>query len=140
MGDRRLLVALFQNLIGNAVKFRGEEHPIVQIGAEVEGDSFVVTVADNGIGIDEEYAQQIFTIFQRLHNRTDYEGTGIGLALVKKIVEFHGGSIWLDATVTGGATFRFRLPVDSRPDGGARPSTDAPLASVPSTAAEASSP
>ena len=139
MGDRRLLVALFQNLIGNAVKFRGEEHPIVQIGAGVEGDSFVVAVADNGIGIDEEYAQQIFTIFQRLHNRTDYEGTGIGLALAKKIVEFHGGSIWLDATVTGGATFRFRLPVGSRSDGGARLGADAPLVSVPSTAEEASS-
>lgn len=118
-GDRRLLVALFQNLIGNAVKFRDEDAPTVRIDAEPDGDAFVISVADNGIGIDEEYAQQIFTIFQRLHNRTDYEGTGIGLALAKKIVEFHGGSIWLDTTVADGATFRFRLPVAARPGGDA---------------------
>ena len=117
MGDRRLLVALFQNLIGNAVKFRDEEAPMVRIGAEPDGDAYVISVADNGIGIDPEYADQIFTIFQRLHNRTDYEGTGIGLALAKKIVEYHGGSIWLDTGVADGSTFRLRLPVAARPRG-----------------------
>ena len=84
----------------------------------LDGDQWVVSVADNGIGIDAEYAEQIFTIFQRLHSRTDYEGTGIGLALAKKIVEHHGGTIWLDNEVAEGATFRFSLPVVGGTDAG----------------------
>ena len=121
LGDRRLLIALFQNLIGNAVKFHGDEPPIVRVSAEPAdattdggdhggGERWIVSVADNGIGIDGEYAEQIFTIFQRLHARTDYEGTGIGLALAKKIAEHHDGTIWLDTTVDRGATFRVAFP------------------------------
>ena len=118
VGDRRLLVALFQNLIGNALKFRDRDQPVVRIDAIRDGERWVVSVADNGIGIDPEYGEQIFTIFQRLHSRTDYEGTGIGLALAKKIVEHHGGSIWLDDEVAEGATFRFSRPVVEGTDAG----------------------
>jgi signal transduction histidine kinase len=121
LGDRRLLVALFQNLIGNAVKFRGDDAPVVRVSDdtypdtdgdthETPGGRWVISVADNGIGIEDDYAEQIFTIFQRLHNRTEYDGTGIGLALAKRIIEYHDGSIWLDTEVDRGATFRFTLP------------------------------
>jgi light-regulated signal transduction histidine kinase (bacteriophytochrome) len=113
MGDRRLLGQVVQNLVGNALKFRRpDEPPVVEVSCTDDGDDemYTITVADNGIGIAPEYADQIFTIFKRLHVKTEYEGTGIGLALVKKVVEFHGGQIWLDASRSPGATFRFSLP------------------------------
>ena len=114
-GDRTLLIALFQNLVGNAIKYRGEEAPVVRIGVVAHEDEWHVSVADNGIGIEPQYAERIFAIFQRLHLRDEYGGTGIGLALCRKIVEFHGGRIWLDigaGTTPGrGATFTFSLPV-----------------------------
>jgi hypothetical protein len=113
-GDRRLLGATLQNLIGNALKFRGPERPVVTIDATLTdgaaGDEWVITVADNGIGVDPDYGEQIFTIFKRLHSKSEYPGTGIGLALSKKIVEFHGGRIWLEPTSPPGATFKLALP------------------------------
>ncbi|GAA1078111.1 sensor histidine kinase [Nocardiopsis composta] len=95
-GDRTLLTQVFFNLVGNAVKFRGESDARVHISARREGDEWIFCCADNGIGIDPQYAERIFVIFQRLHTRDKYGGTGIGLAMCKKIVEFHGGRIWLD--------------------------------------------
>jgi signal transduction histidine kinase len=110
-GDRAQLSSLFQNLISNAVKFRSAEPPIVQITALRQGDEWQLSCADNGIGIEREYAERIFLIFQRLHSREAYEGTGIGLALCRKIVEYHGGRIWLDTDYTEGACFRLTLPI-----------------------------
>lgn len=110
-GDHRLLVAVFQNLLGNAVKFRREEPPRVEVATHRTGDEWTITVSDNGIGIDPAYRDQIFTIFRRLHNRADYAGTGIGLALCKKILEFHGGRIWVADTQGPGTTIAFTLPV-----------------------------
>jgi light-regulated signal transduction histidine kinase (bacteriophytochrome) len=103
---------LLRNLIGNAVKFRGNDAPVIEIRADrdPESDDWRIEVADNGIGIEPEYADKVFVIFQRLHSRDDYEGTGIGLALAKKIVEFHGGHIWVDTTRTQGTAIRFTLP------------------------------
>jgi signal transduction histidine kinase len=110
-GEPALLAAVFQNLIGNAVKFRGEEPAVVRVSVARQGDDWEFAVADNGIGIDEEYAERIFVIFQRLHPKDAYPGTGIGLALSRKIVDYHGGRIWLDTTAPSGTTFRFALPV-----------------------------
>jgi signal transduction histidine kinase len=110
-GEPALLAAVFQNLIGNAVKFRGEDPAVVRVTVTRQGDEWEFAVADNGIGIDEEYAERIFVIFQRLHPKDAYAGTGIGLALSRKIVDYHGGRIWLDTTVPSGTTFRFTLPV-----------------------------
>ncbi|GAA1467872.1 ATP-binding protein [Nocardiopsis exhalans] len=95
-GDRTLLTQVFFNLVGNAVKFRGEDAPAVHISVERQDDEWVFCCADNGIGIEPQYAERIFVIFQRLHTREKYTGTGIGLAMCKKIVEFHGGRMWLD--------------------------------------------
>jgi signal transduction histidine kinase len=114
-GDPGLLTLLFQNLIGNAIKFRGEDAPRVRISARAvdDGEGWTVTVADNGIGIEAEYAERIFVIFQRLHSRASYEGTGIGLAMCRKIVEHHGGRIWLGVDGdTPGTSFNFTLPAD----------------------------
>jgi signal transduction histidine kinase len=113
-GDHSLLVQLLQNLIGNGVKFRGEEPPRVHVGAtRSAGDPNVweFSCRDNGIGIDEQYEDKIFVIFQRLHGRDAYGGTGIGLAMCKKIVEYHGGRLWLDTEPreTPGAVFRWTL-------------------------------
>jgi hypothetical protein len=113
-GDRSLLISLFENLIGNAIKYRrADVAPVVRIAAEHDDQAgmWTVTVRDNGIGIDPQYAERIFVVFQRLHLRDQYGGTGIGLALCRKIVEFHGGQIWLDPVQSGaGATFRFTIP------------------------------
>ncbi|WP_159943058.1 MULTISPECIES: ATP-binding protein [unclassified Nocardiopsis] len=104
-GDRTLLTQVFFNLVGNAVKFRGEEDPRVHISVRRDEHEWVFCCSDNGIGIEPQYAERIFVIFQRLHTRDKYTGTGIGLAMCKKIVEFHGGRIWLDTdTETPGAT------------------------------------
>jgi signal transduction histidine kinase len=111
-GDGSLLRVVFQNLIGNAIKFRGEAPPRVELSAVRDGEQWRFRVADNGIGIDPEYAERIFVIFQRLHARSEYEGTGIGLAMCRKIVEYHGGRMWLDTDVPAGSgsTFYFTLP------------------------------
>jgi light-regulated signal transduction histidine kinase (bacteriophytochrome) len=110
-GDRTLLVSLFQNLVANAVKFRGADPPVVRIAARRLEAEWEFSCADNGIGIEPEYAERIFVIFQRLHAKEAYPGTGIGLALCRKIVEHHGGRIWLDAEHAPGTCFRFTLPI-----------------------------
>jgi len=109
-GEPALLSLVFQNLVGNALKFHGERRPIVSIRARRREGEWVVSCADNGIGIDPAEEERIFAIFQRLHPRERYAGTGIGLAMCRKIVEYHGGRIWLDRDVRDGATFHFTLP------------------------------
>ncbi len=110
-GEATLLSAVFQNLMSNALKFRGPADPIITIEAERDGDMWKFSVHDNGIGIEPEYADRIFVIFQRLHPKDAYPGTGIGLAMCRKIVEYHGGTIWLKTDVDAGTTFEFTLPV-----------------------------
>jgi PAS domain S-box-containing protein len=109
VGQRAALVQLFQNLAGNALKFRSGKPPVIRIEAEEDAHSWRVTFADNGIGIAPEHCERIFVVFQRLHSRAEYEGTGIGLAICKKVVERHGGTIHAEATPGGGTTFRFSL-------------------------------
>jgi light-regulated signal transduction histidine kinase (bacteriophytochrome) len=108
---------LLQNLIANSLKFHGEEPPTIHVSARLNKKlnsgmtgEWIFSVSDNGIGIDPEYAERIFVIFQRLHGREQYPGTGIGLAICKKIVERHGGRIWVESQPGKGATFYFTLP------------------------------
>ena len=110
LADHTQLVQLFQNLIGNAIKFRSEHQPLVVIDAIPEGDFWLFSISDNGIGIEPKYFERIFEIFKRLHSREKYPGTGMGLATCKKIVERHGGRIWLQSTLGQGTTFYFTLP------------------------------
>jgi signal transduction histidine kinase len=111
-GEEPLLTTLFANLVGNSLKFRRPDvPPVITITASREEREWRINVRDNGIGIEAEFADKVFVIFQRLHARDAYEGTGIGLAIVKKIVEYHGGRIWLDVDVPEGASIWFTLPV-----------------------------
>jgi len=109
-GDKVQLTQLFQNLLSNALKYQREEPPVIRIGANaVEGGHFQFYVGDNGIGIDPLFFDKIFIIFQRLHNKSDYSGTGIGLAICKKIVERHGGKIWVEPAPQQGSVFYFTI-------------------------------
>lgn len=109
-GEYRQVVQLFQNLVGNALKFRGTEAPRVIVGARERESDWRFAVKDNGIGIDPKFQQRIFGMFQRLHTAEEYPGTGVGLALCKRIVERHGGEIWVHSTPGEGATFFFTIP------------------------------
>jgi light-regulated signal transduction histidine kinase (bacteriophytochrome) len=108
--DRTRLRQVFQNLITNALKYQPPgRKPVVEVTGEMKNNSWLFSVTDNGIGIEKAYYDKIFMIFQRLHNRTEYPGTGIGLALCKKIVEQHGGRIWVESEPGKGSTFYFTL-------------------------------
>ncbi|MGB3615337.1 MAG: ATP-binding protein, partial [Elainellaceae cyanobacterium] len=109
-GNDVLLRQLLQNLIGNSLKYRTDEAPRIVIDAVPAGEFWQISMTDNGIGIAPEFAERIFVVFQRLHIREAYEGTGIGLAVCKRIVEHHGGRIWVDSQLGKGATFHFTLP------------------------------
>ncbi|MGC2123522.1 MAG: ATP-binding protein [Xanthobacteraceae bacterium] len=108
--DSVQLAQVFQNLIGNALKFRGESPPHIQIHGERQDNKLLFRVEDNGIGIDKQYCDRVFQMFQRLHERGRYEGSGVGLAIAKKIVERHGGRIWFDSEPERGTTFFFTMP------------------------------
>jgi signal transduction histidine kinase len=110
--DRSRMTQVFQNLIGNAIKFRGKEPPAISVQAEKRGQQWLFSVSDNGIGIAPEQAENIFVVFQRLHTRTEYPGNGIGLAICKKIIEHCGGKIWVEAQAGHGSIFKFTLPCD----------------------------
>jgi len=113
--SRSQMGQLYQNLISNALKFSDEDHPEISITSRKNGKMHIFGVKDNGIGIEPEHQQKIFEMFSRLHTREEYEGTGIGLATCKKIVERHGGSIWVESEKNDGATFYFTLPFDKKP-------------------------
>jgi chemotaxis family two-component system sensor kinase Cph1 len=105
------MIQLFQNLIGNAIKYRSEENPKVHISSDnVFDNEHIFAVKDNGIGIDQNHQERIFTIFQRLHSREEYDGTGIGLAISKRILQKHRGDIWVESVLGKGSTFYFTIP------------------------------
>ena len=110
VADETQLRQLLQNLISNAIKFRAEGRtPCIRIGAAARNEMWIFSVEDNGIGIEQQYAERIFQMFQRLHDRSKYEGSGIGLAIAKKIVERHGGQIWFTSEPGNSTTFHFSL-------------------------------
>ncbi len=108
--DAFQMIQLFQNLVGNALKFRSQRPPEIHVGARQEPDQWVVSVSDNGIGVEPQYFERIFLVFQRLHTRSQYPGTGIGLAICRKIVERHGGTMWIESQAGQGSTFYFTIP------------------------------
>ena len=110
MADGIQIGQVFENLIDNAIKFRGDRAPHIHVGAEADGNQWIVRVADNGIGIDTKFSERVFLLFQRLHDREKYDGSGMGLTISRKIVERHGGRIWYESQPGKGTTFFFTLP------------------------------
>lgn len=108
--DRSQMLLLFQNLISNAIKYRGTQTPEISIDSKTENGLITLTFKDNGIGIEQEHFERIFIIFQRLHTRDEYPGTGMGLAICKRIVDRHGGTIWVDSQFGKGCHFFVQLP------------------------------
>jgi light-regulated signal transduction histidine kinase (bacteriophytochrome) len=113
--DQGQLTQVFQNLLANAIKFRRkEECPRIHVSAVDSGVEWLISVRDNGIGIDPRHAERVFQMFQRLHTRAEYPGTGIGLAVCKKVIERHGGKLWVESEPGAGSTFRFKIPKPER--------------------------
>jgi signal transduction histidine kinase len=108
-GDRVQLTELFENLIANAMKFRSSKTPLIHIGVEGDSQRWRFSIRDNGIGMEPRFAKRIFQPFRRLHTREEYAGSGMGLAICRRIVERHGGTIWTEAEPRAGATFYFTL-------------------------------
>jgi PAS domain S-box-containing protein len=115
MGDRSQLVQLMQNLIGNGLKYHGDKSPHVHVSAKRNGNEWTFSVQDNGIGIDPKYYERIFEIFKRLHDQKEYPGTGIGLAVCRRVVNRHGGTIWVESEPGHGSTFHFTIPEGTAP-------------------------
>jgi light-regulated signal transduction histidine kinase (bacteriophytochrome) len=110
-GDRALLREVFVNLLSNAIKFtQPREQPLIQVGGRVEGEQNVYFVKDNGVGFEMKHAGKLFGVFQRLHTTEEFEGTGVGLAIVQRIIQRHGGKAWAEGTLGEGATIYFTLP------------------------------
>lgn len=109
--NRTQMIQLLQNLVSNAIKYRGKDAPLIRIGAEEKGEEWIVSVSDNGVGVAPEYREYIFGVFKRLHGQ-QFPGTGVGLAICKGIVERHGGRIWVESEEGGGSRFRFSIPVE----------------------------
>ena len=116
--DASQLVSVFQNLIGNGIKYHGDQPPRIQVSAVESGDEWLFSFKDNGIGIESEFAERIFVVFQRLHSQAKYGGTGIGLAICKKVIERHGGRIWVESEPGKGSTFYFTLPIRNHQEDG----------------------
>ena len=113
VADSSQLTQVFQNLIGNAIKFRGSEPPLIRINAKANRREWVFSVADNGIGIAAEHTEHVFALFRRLHTHAEYPGNGIGLSICKKIIEQHGGRIWVESELGRGSVFQFTLPIST---------------------------
>src|SRR5208337_2991654 len=109
LGDGGQLLQVFQNLIGNAIKFRRDEPPQIHMSAAKNKNEWIFSIKDNGIGIESRHLDRIFIIFQRLNKRSQYDGTGMGLAIVKKVVERHGGRVWVESELGVGSTFYFTI-------------------------------
>ncbi len=111
IAEKTQMLQLFQNLLSNAIKFKSQHKPVIHISVHQDDTHWIIHVKDNGIGIDPKLSEKVFTIFQRLHTRQEYPGTGIGLAICKRIVQNHGGAIWLESEPDAGSTFSFSLPI-----------------------------
>ena len=120
MGDRSQLVQLIQNLVGNGLTYHGDKPPHIHLSAERSGQEWIFSVRDNGIGIDPKYREQIFEIFKRLHDQKEYPGTGIGLAVCRRVVNRHGGRIWVESELGHGSTFHFTIPEGTEQTNGQR--------------------
>ena len=110
LGDRVYITQLMQNLIGNGIKYNQSNIPLIEIDYRVTNNAHCFEVSDNGIGIAPQYREKVFIIFQRLHNRNEYDGTGMGLAICKKIIDSLGGKIWVEDSALGGSKFCFTIP------------------------------
>lgn len=129
LADASQIRQLFQNIVGNAIKYRGDARPEIHVGCKRRGTQWLFRIHDNGIGMDPQFRERIFVMFQRLHTRDEYPGTGIGLALCKKIVDRHGGAIWVETEPGSGSTFYFSLPaVDPDEKEDASQATEGPAA------------